>query len=613
MKRWISLALAAVLALSLAVPAAAAEFPDLPEDYWAYDFMQDLYNRGIFSGYSDGTIRPLTKATVAQTLALLSRFYDLTDTELEYLYADYGPTVESILPASNEWVFDEVAVCLAAGIITEDELRAYDDLNALITREELCVYLVRTMQLEDEALSRDYASLSFTDSEEISSDALFHIDLLVSMEIISGYSDGSFDPHGTSTRAVVAKLISLSLDYLEENQVELTIPEYDNLTRASGLLERFDGSAVCVRGADGLVRQFNRTSASTVTVNGAAGTLSSAYLGSWVTVDAQGLDADTIAVTYNDASDWVQGEVLYLASAAATGDYIAVAGEDGETVRCTVSSSTVYTAEDGSSTTYQNIQEGDLVTVGRRSSVAERVYIYASERTLTGQIIGVSYAVDSGTLLVSSDNTVWSFALDYASLPMITSGGITASLSALSTGDTVTLTVEAGTLTAVSKQSVAAEYSGTLSYIGQSSTQTEWTLLLTDGSTITAPLSAGATIQTSTGSTLALSAVTLGDTLTVTLHDGVITSIVRTAQASTGDGTATVSVSGTVLYVDTTANSMLALVDGAPITFTLRSARLQNTSGTTVQLRSITNGTTFQAYGSYADAATIAATLVIFN
>ncbi|RBP38683.1 S-layer homology domain-containing protein, partial [Garciella nitratireducens] len=33
-------------------------FKDITLDYWAYEYIEDLANRGIIKGYEDGTFRP---------------------------------------------------------------------------------------------------------------------------------------------------------------------------------------------------------------------------------------------------------------------------------------------------------------------------------------------------------------------------------------------------------------------------------------------------------------------------------------------------------------------------------------------------------------------------
>ena len=616
MKRLTCLLLAAATVFALAVPASAAEFSDLPKTSQFYDYMQDLYNRGIFTGYSDGTIRPGATTTVAQALTLFARFYDLTDADKQYIYQDYGDKVRAIVPSGTATVYvNALSVCLAAGIVKESELRAYSSLNEKITREDMSVYLVRTMQLEDEAHSREYASLKFSDSEKISSDALFDIDLLVDLKIISGYPDGKFHPERTSTRQVVAKMISLSLTYLEENKISLVIPGYHNTARFEGILTAFDDASITVTGTDGLARRFARGTGSAVTVNGGTAALTSAHLGSFAAVTAQGNDLLTASVTYASGTEYIQGKISYLSSAALTGDYIAVLKSDGKTEPCTVAKTTVYSGADAK-TAYDTLKEGQFVTVERKSGIATRVFVTESAKTLSGTVAAVNFAVEGGTLLVSdSAGAVWSFPISYDALPAVENAGLSESFTALAAGDRVTLSVDGLTIKKIARQSTMNEYTGKLTYVGQSTSATQWTLTLSDSSTVTLTVSPAAAVTSAQGGKLTLSSIQLGDTLTVTTADSVITKVIRTAQGgASGQPGATVSVEGTVLNVDTKTGTILALLGGqTPLTVTVGSAKLQNTNGTTVMLSSVKGGQTFLAYGAYSDTGVFAPTLIIFN
>ncbi len=616
MKRLTCLLLVLATVFALAVPASAAEFSDLPKTSQFYDYMQDLYNRGIFTGYSDGTIRPGATTTVAQALTLFARFYELTDADKQYIYQDYGDKVRAIVPSGTATVYvNALSVCLAAGIVKESELRAYSSLNEKITREDMSVYLVRTMQLEDEAHSREYASLKFTDSEKISSDALFDIDLLVDLKIISGYSDGAFHPERTSTRQVVAKMISLSLTYLEENKISLVIPGYHNTARFEGILTAFDDASVTVTGTDGLARRFARGANSAVTVNNSTANLAAAHIGSFVSVTAQGNDLLTASVTYASGTEYVQGKISYLSSAALTGDYIAVLKSDGKTEQCTVSKTTVYSGADAK-TAYDTLKEGQFVTVERKSGIATRVFVTESAKTLSGTVTAVNYATEGAALLVTdSAGAVWSFPISYTALPAVENAGLSESFTALAAGDKVTLTIDGLTITKIARQSTMNEYTGKLTYVGQSTSATQWTLTLADNSTVTLTVSPAAAVTSAQGGKLTIASIGLGDTLTVTTADTVITKVVRTAQGgASGQPGATVSISGTVLNVDTKTGTILALLGGnSPLSITVGSARLQNTNGTTVMLSSVKAGQSFLAYGAYSDTGVFAPTLIIFN
>jgi hypothetical protein len=53
--------------------AAAAQFPDVPETYWAYREIADAVERGWVRGYEDGTFRPNQSVTRAEAVTILNR------------------------------------------------------------------------------------------------------------------------------------------------------------------------------------------------------------------------------------------------------------------------------------------------------------------------------------------------------------------------------------------------------------------------------------------------------------------------------------------------------------------------------------------------------------
>ncbi|GKW45296.1 S-layer homology domain-containing protein [Planococcus sp. NCCP-2050] len=71
MKKLLSLVIV-LLSLFLALPAAAAP-PDLPEKHAFYDEMTYLMEKGVVSGYSDGTMRPDAEVTRAQAAVMIGR------------------------------------------------------------------------------------------------------------------------------------------------------------------------------------------------------------------------------------------------------------------------------------------------------------------------------------------------------------------------------------------------------------------------------------------------------------------------------------------------------------------------------------------------------------
>ena len=76
MKKPLSILLALVLSLHLAVPALAAqapEFSDVPTGHWAYAYVRQAAQAGAVNGVGNGRFNPEGTLTVAEFTAMLLR------------------------------------------------------------------------------------------------------------------------------------------------------------------------------------------------------------------------------------------------------------------------------------------------------------------------------------------------------------------------------------------------------------------------------------------------------------------------------------------------------------------------------------------------------------
>ena len=71
-----SLALCAVLAGSLAVPASAAPFQDVPANHWAADSIRRCVEKGFFNGQSETRFGLGQKMSRSAFVVVLCRFFD---------------------------------------------------------------------------------------------------------------------------------------------------------------------------------------------------------------------------------------------------------------------------------------------------------------------------------------------------------------------------------------------------------------------------------------------------------------------------------------------------------------------------------------------------------
>ena len=263
LKRLGSLALTLALTLSLTVPAHAATFSDV-ETHWAKDYIAKMANRGYAKGYDDGTFKPDGKMTAAETLLFCARATGLDSATQEEISKARADEMESTLPGSmTSWAGKEMAVAIETGVLSISELEALAQidpktvteknpkgrtyLEQTITRENLCMYLVRAMQLEPLAKSLSTYTLSFEDKASISPALQPYVYVLNNFGIVQGNELGNFNPQGAVTRAEMTTMLCRTLDYMSSAGIEVELSEYTDYDWTAGTI------AAVTNGADGTV------------------------------------------------------------------------------------------------------------------------------------------------------------------------------------------------------------------------------------------------------------------------------------------------------------------------------------------------------------------------
>ena len=97
-KRVLSLALAALMTLSLlVVPAAAVSFTDMT-NHWAKDDVEYLATQGVVKGTSATTFAPDQKMTACEALLFCSRATGVDAIDKEAIAEDWEDELKEILP-----------------------------------------------------------------------------------------------------------------------------------------------------------------------------------------------------------------------------------------------------------------------------------------------------------------------------------------------------------------------------------------------------------------------------------------------------------------------------------------------------------------------------------
>ena len=239
-KRWIALAMALVMTLSLlTVSAGAVSFTDMV-GHWAKEDVEALATAGVVNGTSATTFSPDRKMTACEALLFCSRTTGVSKSDKTRIYAAWAARLKKLLPQDMiSWAAEEMAVCLETGILSESELAALTstgNISRAITRENLAMYLVRAMQLAPLAQSLTSYSMSFADTASISAALKPYVYLLNMYGIVRGDQANRFLPNGDLTRAEMATMLRRAIDFMEERGIYAELPAYTSYDWMGGTI-----------------------------------------------------------------------------------------------------------------------------------------------------------------------------------------------------------------------------------------------------------------------------------------------------------------------------------------------------------------------------------------
>ena len=245
LKRFGAMVLSLALALSLTTaPAHALTFSDVDEDFWGYEYITQMSNRGLAKGYEDGTFKPNGRMTAAETLLFCARATGVDAAVQAKIAEDRKEEVAEILPESNNmnvWAVAEMALAVEAGVLTLSELEELSQvdpktknaangertyLEETMSRENICMYLVRAMQLEPLARGLGSYALSYADKEDIAPAFQPYVFVLTNYGIVKGKDGGLFDPKGAVTRAEMTTMLSRALEFMDKAGIVTELSEY---------------------------------------------------------------------------------------------------------------------------------------------------------------------------------------------------------------------------------------------------------------------------------------------------------------------------------------------------------------------------------------------------
>lgn len=190
-------------------------FYDVGNQDWFLDNVIESAQRGMVAGTSDITFSPYQDLTRGQVVAILAR--------MEHADTASAPTSPFTDVKPSEYYATAINWAYANGVIAgiSDTQFAPD---ASITRQELIAILIRYLT-KVRGLTLDSEELTFTDAAQIESYAREPIQKAMSIGLIYGYPDGSFQPNNQLPRCEGVSFLLRLARYLETLPAEPENPE----------------------------------------------------------------------------------------------------------------------------------------------------------------------------------------------------------------------------------------------------------------------------------------------------------------------------------------------------------------------------------------------------
>ena len=208
--------------IPVTVKAAAVTvipFSDVKESDWACAYIMNLYEKGIISGYPDGTFKPNKEITRQQAAKMITLGAGLKYQGKKANFSDVDPN-------------GEMSPYIAA-LVEKGAIRGYPDGSFRpkqnITRAQIAQIVAKAFDLKMGKLPASFKDLPAGDAGE-------YIKILASNGIVKGYGDGTFKPQGVTTRAQFCKILTIAMAVSGVEKAEfisgITVSGRDILTPA---------------------------------------------------------------------------------------------------------------------------------------------------------------------------------------------------------------------------------------------------------------------------------------------------------------------------------------------------------------------------------------------
>lgn len=194
MTKVLSIIIATIMIFSAASASYGAGYSDIKSSNWAYEAVNAMSNKAVISGYPDGSFKPSSTVTYGEFIKMA-------------LIAATGEDVGN--STSGNWALNYYNKALELGYFTKADI-SKDILNGKITRAHMALIIssiLGDVTIEDyDEIQKGITDITYQTDYE------YDITKAYAKGILTGYSDDTFRPEKTLTRAEAATVIYRLVD-----------------------------------------------------------------------------------------------------------------------------------------------------------------------------------------------------------------------------------------------------------------------------------------------------------------------------------------------------------------------------------------------------------------
>ena len=498
---------------TMVIPMSAfAAFPDVPSNHWAVQQLDRVAARGIMGGYEDGTARPNNPVTQFEAIAMASRMM-----ELQY---DEATQKGTYLPFKYpEWdgAYGTAVAAYKAGLIDANDFNH----SAAASREWIAKLLIQALGVESGLNAVANNPWAFTDGPSIDSKYANYVKLAYDKGLIGGYTDKTFKPKNTVTRAELAAFLCRV-----ENQLT-TVPS--NAVR--GEITAISGVKVTINGTDGKTYGLNASTTSTlynksgqkvgVTDLAVGDTVYAVYKSFLMTY----LEVQNVQPTVTETT--ISGTIRAIISEK---DTLIVIDDSGELHTIVVDNNTkIKELGTGNALAFADLQEKVKVNLKidvKDQTASEIVADVQSDGSLSGTIYDVDVYEKLIVMEERSGSQTRLQTYEMANnMEVSIAGMLTATASSLKEGDKATHTVVNGKMTAIAVGSSSDTFGGNATVKSVDTTNRILTYVNTAGELKSAYYTAGFAVTFKDGQAGTIADVQQGDSVEITVANNQVSKL----------------------------------------------------------------------------------------